>query len=166
LVREDLGNCTHKGHTTCKSRKIHSAEIRQRSNSAMHTKTRGNPTLTSLWGRREESYLDLLFTELIRQFSDTPPGGFAHCVFKLVEIIEEMNFAAGVDCNLITSSDAETGVVARTKVHDALASGGISLLIYCARDRELRIHTGPQLRTFLMRSIDINGGRLGAGGDV
>ena len=55
----------------------------------------------------------------------------------LLDIIEKVNFASGINSDLVARTNAETRVVTRTVVHDTFASGRISLFINRARNREL-----------------------------
>lgn len=85
----------------------------------------------------------------------------------LLEVIDEVDLASGVDGNLIARRDAETRIVVRAEVHDALASGRISLLVDRARNGQLLSDAGCQVAGILeLCGVDIESGRLGTRGDV
>ena len=53
-----------------------------------------------------------------------------------IEIIDEMDLSSLVDGNLVAGTDAQTGVVARTVIHETFASGRVGLLIERAGNRQ------------------------------
>ena len=85
----------------------------------------------------------------------------------LLEVIEQVNLASGVDGDLIARRDAETRIVVRAEVHDAFACGRISLFVNRARNGELLADPSCQIAGILeLRGVDIERGRLGTRGDV
>lgn len=90
--------------------------------------------LTSLGSGGEERDFDFFLPQFVGQFDDRVPGTLADCLSVIIQVIEKMNFASGIDCNLVTGTDAKTGVITRTKVHDALAGSRISLLVKSTLD--------------------------------
>lgn len=92
--------------------------------------------LTSLWGGREETNLDLFLTELIGELDDSIPGTWPDGFAVYVEIIDEMDLASLVDGDLVAGTDAETGVVVGTIVHETFTNGRVALLVEGAGNRQ------------------------------
>ena len=77
------------------------------------------------------------------------------------EIINEMDLASLVDGDLVARTDAQTGVVAGTIIHETFASGRVGLLIERAGNRQLLSDTCLDVVLIEERgSIDIDGGGL------
>lgn len=93
---------------------------------------------TSLGSRREETNLDFLLAELVSEPSDSFPGTAADRVSIRIEVINEVDFASGVNGNLVARANAQSRIVVRTKVHETFAGRRISLFIDCAGDWKLR----------------------------
>lgn len=81
-----------------------------------------------------------------------------------------MDFASGIDSDLIPWTDAQTRVVARTKIHNTLASSRVGLLIKSAgngqpaRDISFEAGHGLQVVGFNVDSGGISSrGNVGAG---
>lgn len=89
----------------------------------------GKPALTSLRRRREECHLDFLLAKFIAELVDRTPCALADSFAELVQIIEQMDLAGCIYCNLVAARDTETRVVSGAEVHDALACCRISLFI-------------------------------------
>jgi len=87
-------------------------------------------TAFQVLSNREIGHSDLI-TSLWGKHLPGPNG-----LFVVIEIVDQVNFASGVDGYLIARTDTKTRVISRAKVHDGLASSGIGLLVEGARDRE------------------------------
>lgn len=112
--------------------------------------TRGSSAvLTALGCRREETEFDLLLAQFVREFDDRVPSALVDGLAVLVKVIEKMNLAPGVDCNLVARANAQARAIVRTEVHDALACSGIGLFVDCARDGQLCLSIGGKLSTVL-----------------
>ena len=126
--------------------------------------------LTALRGRGEEADLDLLLAELVGELDDGVPGAFADRVAVGLEVVDEVYLAACVDGDLVAGADAEAGVVVRAKVHEALAGGGVGLLIEGAGNGEAGSDAGREGvggdGAGKDGVVDVDGGGVGAGGDV
>ena len=94
-------------------------------------------TLTTLGRGREEAHLDLLLAELIRKLDDRVPRSLAHRLAVDVDVVDKVDLATGVDCDLVAGADGQTRVVARAEVHDTLARSRVGLLINRAGNGEL-----------------------------
>lgn len=112
--------------------------------------TRGSSAaLTTLGRRREERKLDLFLAEFVREFDDRVPSRWVDGLAVLVEVVEEVNLASGVDCDLVARTDAQARIVVRAEIHDALSCSGIGLLIDRARNRQFRLSIGGELGAVL-----------------
>ena len=118
----------------------------------MHNRAKG--TLTTLRRGREESDLDLLLAELVRQLDHRVPRPFVHGLAEDVDVVDEVDLSARIDCDLVARPNRQARVVARTEVHDALARRRISLLIDRARDGQFVLGRSS-------RQVRLTGGELG-----
>lgn len=142
-------------------------------------------TLTSLGSGGKESNLDLLLPQFISQFRDCVPcpydfmrtpapsrGESLPCsdsLPELIQIIKEMNFSCRVDSDLVSRTNAETGVIAWTKVHQAFTSSRVGLFVEGARDWEPVYRNIQRVRTLdvgELRGLNVDGGGLRSRRDV
>jgi hypothetical protein len=84
---------------------------------------------STLGGRREEANLDLLLAQFIGKLIDGVPRLWTHRFSVFVEVIEEVDFASGIDGDLIARADRQTRVVVGTEIHETFTSCGIGLLV-------------------------------------
>jgi len=79
--------------------------------------------------------LIFFLAQFIRQFDHGVPSARSNGLAIYLEIIDKVNLASLINGDLVSGTDAQTGVVIRTIVHETFASGGIGLLIERALDR-------------------------------
>lgn len=129
---KDLISCgvTYKSDSTCiTSSKRHANQI------GRHGIKFG--LLTSLRGRGEETDLDLFLAEFIGKLDDSIPGTLSDRLAENIKIINEMNLASLINGDLVAGTDAQTGVVVRTIVHETFAGGRVGLFIERAGNGQL-----------------------------
>jgi hypothetical protein len=136
---------------------------------------------TSLRCGREEANLNLFLAKLIGELGDRVPGTKyrsipsnatlksaydiprTNSLAVLVDIIDQVDLASSVDGDLIPWADTETRVVARTEVHDALASSRVGLFVKSAGDGKFASNIGSQTGDVLqVLRVHQHSGRLSA----
>lgn len=118
--------------------------------------------LTSLRGRREEAYPDLILSQLVCESDDGVPRPWTNRCPVFIKIIDEVDLPTGIDGNLVTRTNAQTWIVTGAKVHDAFTSSGIGLLVTSTGDRKSGCGACRELCSVLyLASINVESGRIG-----